>query len=325
MNTKIQKVESKPLKTILKSYYLMEEEKTNKFIDFYFKNYKKFLVIPLLLLIIALSLLFVKFQTTGDFIDRDISLKGGISLTVLTDANIDIMELESLLKEELSPNEASIRVLKSAGKQMGILMESDIKSEDFTQEKLDSILATTSQKLGKEITNNDYSLESMGSSLGKSFFTQTMQALIIAFLFMGLIVFLYFRTFVPSMAVILSALSDILVTVAVINIIGFKMGTAGIAALLMLIGYSIDTDIMLTTKVLKRKIPLTKAISNAFKTGMTMTLTTIAAVIIALTFTQSEIIRQIMTILLIGLSIDIINTWIQNAGLLLWYVEKKEK
>jgi len=325
VNTKIQKVESKPLKTILKSYYLMEEEKTNKFIDFYFKNYKKFLVIPLLLLIIALSLLFVKFQTTGDFIDRDISLKGGISLTVLTDANIDIMELESLLKEELSPNEASIRVLKSAGKQMGILMESDIKSEDFTQEKLDSILATTSQKLGKEITNNDYSLESMGSSLGKSFFTQTMQALIIAFLFMGLIVFLYFRTFVPSMAVILSALSDILVTVAVINIIGFKMGTAGIAALLMLIGYSIDTDIMLTTKVLKRKIPLTKAISNAFKTGMTMTLTTIAAVIIALTFTQSEIIRQIMTILLIGLSIDIINTWIQNAGLLLWYVEKKEK
>ena len=43
---------------------------------------------------------------------------------------------------------------------------------------------------------------------------------------------------------------------------------------------------------------------------------------VALIFTQSEVIRQIMTILLIGLVVDIINTWIQNAGLLLWYVEK---
>lgn len=79
-----------------------------------------------------------------------------------------------------------------------------------------------------------------------------------------------------------SALSDIVVTVAVINILGIKMGTAGIAALLMLIGYSIDTDIMLTTKVLKRKdTSIHKAVRKAFKTGMTMTLTTIAAVTVA--------------------------------------------
>ena len=246
-------------------------------------------------------------------------------MTILTETEIVVSELESLLMAEFSPNEVSIRVLKSTGNQIGILVESDMKGEDFTQIKLDSVLNKISQKLGKQIDDRDYSLETMGSSLGRSFFMQTMQALILAFLFMGLVVFLYFRTFVPSMAVILSAVSDIIVTVAVINIMGFKIGTAGIAALLMLIGYSIDTDIMLTTKVLKRKIPLSKAVSNAFKTGMTMTLTTIAAITVALIFTQSEIIRQIMTILVIGLVIDIINTWVQNAGLLIWYVKRKEK
>jgi preprotein translocase subunit SecF len=32
-----------------------------------------------------------------------------------------------------------------------------------------------------------------------------------------------------------------------------------------------------------------------------------------------------MIILLIGLGIDLINTWIQNAGLLRLYVERKQK
>lgn len=301
----------------------MEEEKTSKLSSFYFKNYKKFLIIPLILLLVAVILIFVQVQTTGDFINKDSSLKGGISLTILTESNIAIPELESLLTDELSPNEVSIRDLKSTGRQIGILVESDI--QELTQEKLDLLLGVIGQKVGKKLTSNDYSLETMGSSLGNSFFLQTMQAMLLAFLFMGLVVFIYFRTFVPSMAVILSALSDILVTIAVINLIGFKIGTAGIAALLMLIGYSIDTDIMLTTKVLKRKIPLEKAVSNAFKTGMTMTLTTIAAVTVALIFSESEVLKQIMTILLIGLIIDIINTWVQNSGLLIWYVEKKGK
>lgn len=302
----------------------MEGGKTNKFIEFYFRNYKKFLFIPLILLLSAFSLLFIKWQTTGDFINRDISLKGGISLTVLDSTPIDILELESLLKNEFSPNDISIRILKSTGKQIGILIESDIS--ELTQDRLNSTLAIIAKKTGKDIKREDYSLETTGSSLGRTFFNQIIRALILAFLFMGLVVFLYFRTFVPSMAVILSALSDIIVTVAIINFMGIKMGTAGIAALLMLIGYSIDTDIMLTTRVLKRKEDsLQEAVKGAFKTGMTMTLTTIAAISIALVFTQSAVIQQIMTILLIGLTIDIINTWVQNSGLLLWHVEKNEK
>ena len=56
-----------------------------------------------------------------------------------------------------------------------------------------------------------------------------------------------------------------------------------------------------------------------------MTITTLVALTVALIFAQSEVIKQIMTILLIGLSIDIINTWLQNCGLLLWYIEKKAK
>ena len=64
---------------------------------------------------------------------------------------------------------------------------------------------------------------------------------------------------------------------------------------------------------------------GAMKTGVTMSLTTSAAVIVALIFPQSSVIRQIMTILLVGLIVDMIYTWIQNAGILRFYIERKSR
>ncbi|MCK5789095.1 MAG: hypothetical protein KAH32_08850, partial [Chlamydiia bacterium] len=213
--------------------------------------------------------------------------------------------------------------------------------------------------------------EQMGSSLGASFFKETLMSLYLAFLFMGLVVFLYFgnnlkykliastltglaaifllftsstplhiiayligvasliiylMNSIPSIAVIGAALSDIIVTLAVVNIMGMKLSTAGIAAFLMLIGYSVDTDILLTTRLVKRKVgTVLERLLGAMKTGLTMSATTIAVVSLALIFSQSDTIRQIMTILLIGLIVDLINTWIQNVGILRIYLAKKTK
>ena len=93
----------------------------------------------------------------------------------------------------------------------------------------------------------------------------------------------------------------------------------------MLIGYSVDTDILLSTRVLKRKEgTVMDRIYSAMKTGLTMNITTITALIVGLILSESEVISQIMIILLIGLFVDIINTWIQNVGILRMYLEKKK-
>ena len=139
-------------------------------------------------------------------------------------------------------------------------------------------------------------------------------------------VLLYFRTFIPSVAIIVAAFSDIVFSLAVINLMGVRVGTAGIAAFLMLIGYSVDTDILLSVRVLKRKEgTVMDRIVSSIKTGMTETLTAMVAVTVAMAVTQSDVIRQIMLILFVGLIADIFNTWIQNVGLLRIYVERKAK
>jgi len=94
----------------------------------------------------------------------------------------------------------------------------------------------------------------------------------------------------------------------------------------MLIGYSVDTDILLSTRVLKRKEgSIMDRVYNAMRTGLTMSATTLSAVLVALIFVQSEIVKQIMIILFIGLLVDLIMTWIQNVGILRIYLEKKRK
>jgi len=110
--------------------------------------------------------------------------------------------------------------------------------------------------------------------------------------------------------------------------LGIKVSTAGIVAFLMLIGYSVDTDILLTTRMLKRKEgTLNKRIYAAFKTGITMTLTSLLAMLIAFLMVKSfsAVLAQIFLVLVIGLAFDLLNTWITNVSILKWYVEARRK
>lgn len=146
--------------------------------------------------------------------------------------------------------------------------------------------------------------------------------------FIGLILaLLYIYYSIPSFAVILSAFADIAMTVAVVDMMGINLSIAGVIAFLMLIGYSVDTDILLTSRLLKDKEgKVNQRLYGAFKTGMTMTVAAIASVGISLViiYSFSEVLRQIFTIILIGLGFDIVNTWLTNASMLKWYMEVRK-
>ena len=155
--------------------------------------------------------------------------------------------------------------------------------------------------------------------------SQAFIALIIAFIGMAIVVFVSFRTFVPSCAVVLSAFADMVMTAAMMNVVGIQLSLGTTAALLMLIGYSVDSDILLTTRVLKRQGKLNDKLTGAFRTGIIMTSTTIAAVTVLLIVSwvgQVEVIEEISAVLLMGLIFDILNTWLTNVGILKWYVLK---
>ena len=255
---------------------MTEQESKSK--NWHDRHYKHLLLIPVGLLLFSLIYMGMFYSANNSFIYKDISLTGGTSVTIYD--KIDTIKLKQDLSEKLE--EINIREIYDfiTKEKKAVIIETKSNGENTRQ--------ILEEYLGYELNEENSSFEFTGSALSKSFFRQLLIAVLFAFIFMALVVFILFRTFVPSIAVILSAFADILMTLVFVDMLGMKVSSAGIVAFLMLIGYSVDTDILLTTRILKRhEGTLNQKIVGAFKTGITMTLTSLLAVTFALIVIKS--------------------------------------
>jgi preprotein translocase subunit SecF len=180
--------------------------------------------------------------------------------------------------------------------------------------------------LGDEVK---FQKKEVGAKLGANFWDSAVKVSLIALVLIIIVIFIFFREIIPSLAVIAAALFDMLGAMAGMALFGIPFGIASIPALLMLIGYSVDTDIMLTTRLLKRRegTPVERTLES-MKTGLTMTLTTLAAITVMMLlayFNQLLIVFEISAVIFFGLIADLISTWLMNAPVLLWFTEKKAK
>ena len=283
--------------------------------SWYDRTYKYQLILSVIALALALGYLAFFYSANGDIIHKDISLTGGTTITV-SGANSP-EEIQNALRARFP--DATARSISNirTGEQIGFFVESTASAEELK--------SALEELLGVKLTQENSSVEFTGSALSSSFYKQLRIAVLIAFIGMGLVVFVIFRTPFRSLSIIAAGFADIVMTLALIDILGMQISLAGIVALLMLIGYAVDTDMLLTTRVLRGEGSINSRISGAFKTGITMTLTAIVAIGVSLFFVygNSETLRQMFTILLIGLGFDILNTWVTNAALLKWYAEAK--
>jgi preprotein translocase subunit SecF len=266
---------------------------------------QQLVAIPLVLFIISLVVLVFTIAATGMPVTPGIDFSGGTAVTIITSDS----------REQLQTTFSGYPLSEV----------SDMNDGKFL--KFSSMDDAQYQSLSQLINQKypDAKIDQIGESFGKSLQSQAALALIFSFIGMAVIIFITFRTFVPSVAVVFSALADMVMTAAVMNIIGIPLSLGTTAALLMLIGYSVDSDILLTNRVLKRQGKLNDKLMGAFHTGMIMTSTTFAAVaalFLVSWFGSVQILMEISAVLLIGLVADIMNTWLTNVGILKWYVQK---
>lgn len=287
--------------------------------DIYEKKYKFLLILPIFLLILSGGILGLNKLSTGEYIEKDISLTGGITITVHTSESLNIASVKNSLESELN-TEVNIRELTSIAT-AGIIGYT-FELQEVAEEK--EIINAISNAINIEITDDNSSIEQTSASLGAAFFQSSMNAIIFAFILMALVVFLYFRKIIVSGAIILSVIFDVVVTLGIMSIIGIKLSTISIAALLMVIGYSVDTDILLSSKLLKSKRgQVIERVYNAMNTGLTMQFTTLIVFIVMYFISPAIPLKEIAVILIISICVDVISTWIQNAGIMRLYLERK--
>lgn len=290
------------------------------FENVYTNHKKKLLIFPLILLVISFITISIAIQKEGTPIYRDISLKGGLSTIIEIEPKISSEELQIKLKEKSPEFSFIVSDLIKNSKHSGFVIDTDLKEETF----MDNFKEITGIEL---IYDENYNSNYISPSLSLAFFKQAIFILIISFILMSTVIFLYFREVIPSIAIIISAIFDIIVTIGILNLFGINISIAGIGALLMIIGYSIDTDVLLANRLLKEKdkeLTNVQKVINAQITGTLMSLTTLAAGVAALILTNSTIIAEIAIILIIGLLVDYVSTWFQNTTILLSWLERKE-
>jgi len=173
-----------------------------------------------------------------------------------------------------------------------------------------------------------YSYNDVTPTLGSFFLTEVTNIIIVAFVLVAITVFVIFRTPVPAFAVVYGAANDIVIALGAMGAFHIPLGVVSVGGLLMLIGYSMDTDILSAIRVLRRSEGTAGERAMAtFRTGITMTAAAMISfatlfAIAYITFIPEYI--QISGVVLVGLVADIITTWFGNAVIIVWYKRRHE-
>ena len=279
---------------------------------------KQLVIPPLIVLIIALVVLGGMYATTGSPVRLGFQFEGGTIIQIDSQDSYEALEAAFADYPVVDVSDAGNRKM--------------IKFGPMSEDDKRSLVEKTNNEYG----DADPLIQQADPTYAKSLQTQAIKAILLSFCLMAVVVFLIFRTFVPSVAVVLSAFSDIAIAAAFIAIAVIELSLGTVAALLMLIGYSVDSDILLTTRLLKRRGNLDDKVTHAMTTGLTMTGTTLAALlvmylvsaysyIIVPSFPQISIISDISIVLLFGLVADLMNTWMLNTGILKWHLQKPRR
>lgn len=268
---------------------------------------RQLLVIPLAAFGISVLVLLGMTVLTGSPVGLGVEFVGGTEIRVAPD-NVDGNPEETLSSAFSTPPD-SIQTVPS-----------------------DNTYIVTFKESGQDVGTLEAEAEQAGfvvrssSAIAPSFGSDTQRlagiGLLTAFVGMSIVVFLLFRSFVPSVAVVASALSDVTIPLAMMGLFGIDLTLGTVAALLMLIGYSVDSDILLNDYLLRRGGSFYESVYSAMDTGVTMTLTSLLAMsvmAVAATVLGVPLLRDIGLVIAFGLVVDLMNTYMMNLSLLRWY------
>ena len=261
-------------------------------------------IIPLAALAVALLVLLGAWLVTGAPVSLGIDFTGG------TELQFETTDSQSNIESTFA--NIDIDSLRTTGTGDTWLLET--QSTDNQQ------LRDTAESAGYELER----LETQSASFGGDTQGQALIGVGLAFLGMTVLVGLIFRTLVPSVAVVVSAFSDMVIPLALMTVLGIDLSLGTVAALLMIIGYSVDSDILLNNHILRRHGSFYESSFRAMRTGVSMTLTSIAAMVTMFVVSSPwvlgiPLLPDVALVLVFGLTADLINTYLLNMSLLRWY------
>ncbi len=346
--------------------------------DIYSKNYKKLMIVPILLLIPILYFILI-----SPGVELGVELTGGNVLIIRSSNELSTPVIEQIIKENFSLTEVSVstinsptgygayiqynkdpKVIESEGliekAQIALDEERETDSINFSIEAIKLLtnetktfdnaktailgaqtsLASYNEEFSTKLqnvlveklnlgNNLEFQKREVSATLGKASLDSGIFIALVSAILLIIIIFISFRQVIPVLGIVFAMIYDVLFGLAGMALFDIPISLIALSTLLMVVGYSVDTDIMLTSRMLKDKdgTPGERATSSV-KTGITMNATSLAALLAMLAvsaFYQIDLVFQIAIILTFGLIGDLIATWFMNVSILMWFVKRVKK
>lgn len=209
------------------------------------KNRKKYFALSLFIIGIGLIMFMIK------GLNYDIDFTGGTLIQMNADRFIATEEIRSILDEY----DENISIIHGGSNQEEIIMKTTL---DFSNTEITEIISVFENELG--INRKNITSEKVGPTMGEEIRDRALLSIAIATVLM--LIYITFRfEFKFAVAAVIALVHDILIGLSVYAVLQIPVNTAFIAALLTIVGYSINDTIVLFDRI-REEIKLNPNYSN---------------------------------------------------------------
>lgn len=254
------------------------------------KKYKLWFSISIVVILIGIALFFYRGFNVGiDFV-------GGTTISIEIGKEFNKEEVDQIL-DKYSKDTTSKQV---NGTQI------EIRSKEFSTDKVKEFFGELKEKYGLE-DSALLSQTEIGESVGKELTTRALVAIIIATIFMLIYIVIRFEINF-GIAAIIALIHDVLITLSAYVIFFVPINSPFIAAILTIVGYSINDTIVIFDRIREnKKLHLNKpdeyiadlSLRQSFVRCMNTSLTTIVIILAVYIFVPS--VRDFSFPILIGM------------------------
>ena len=179
--------------------------------------------------------------------------------------------------------------------------------EDLLQDMEDKAIQGLKTKFGEDNVNV-LSVDYIGPSLSADLVVQTLTLILVVLLLMAIYITIRFR-FGYAMGALLALIHDVLFTLGFIGAAGIELSTSVVAAILTLIGYSINDTIVVFDRIrenirLKKDLKFSQILDESITQSLSRTivtsLTTLLVVVVLAVVTDGDV-RNFSLTLLFGI------------------------
>jgi preprotein translocase subunit SecF len=281
------------------------------------------IMVSLALALILTIAIVVRWQIYGSPVPLSIEFSGGTLINIRGLENRpDAGAVEQALGELLTAK-VEVKVTVDHTSPMGEYGLDVLTQKELSDNEKELVRKTLKERFG---IVGSYSTQWAGGIITSIFRGQAERAIIGAFIAMGVIILIVFKHAFAVGSILICISLNMLGIIGGMAIFSVPLSLGSTAGILMVLGYSVDTNILLSMRVLKRLGGETRErVAEAMRTGLMMSGATLVVLTALNLFTTAPLLFQLSAALIFGILADIVNTWFFNAGMLTWYAERRLK